>query len=429
MIEIYTDEITERAIYTFNFVLADNGINFRFNNDFKSFEKSTLPRLNYSEREFNDTIQLKPCPILFDEEVKKYTLSKSHFLGEDCLEINNQCDPFGAVFFVLSRLEEYGEAMKDEHDRFSAKQSIQYQFGWLQRMVCERWSMAIHKYLFQNKLIDQNFQKRNIEIIPTFDIDNAFAYKWKEGSRQYLSTAKDILRRNKKRITERKAVLSGKEKDPYDTFDYINSIALRGFKTTVFWLLGDYGHFDKNIFHGDKRQQDLIRNMGANCNVGIHPSYNSNYKKGQLRTEIERLKTTFDKSITLSRQHFLKLKLPNTYKELLQNGIEHDYTMGFASEVGFRAGTSRPFRWFNLDKNYTTDLWIHPFAYMDGTLLEYKHLSIHEAKQIISSLHEEFKQFGGEFIFIWHNETIGNYGKWEGWQEVLEHTLNLKNNE
>jgi hypothetical protein len=326
-------------------------------------------------------------------------------------------------------LEEYGDILHDEHDRFPAKQSILHQFGWLQRMVCERWSKAIMDYLTENKLMTVALKKRAIELVPTFDIDNAFAYKWKEGSRQILATAKDYLKRNKTRINERKQVLAGKIKDPYDTFETIKTIGENFKNTLIFWLLADHANFDKNIFHADQRQIALIKELNKNCEVGIHPSYNSNTKSGQQQIEISRLTTILERKTLNSRQHYLKFRLPKTYNELIENGIEHDYSMGYASEVGFRAGTSRPFLWFDIQKNRTTSLWIHPFAYMDGTLLEYQHLSTDEAKQIISSLYSEFKKFGGEFIFLWHNETIGDYGKWKGWSEVLEHTLNLRNHE
>jgi hypothetical protein len=100
--------------------------------------------------------------------------------------------------------------------------------------------------------------------------------------------------------------------------------------------------------------------------------------------------------------------------------------MGFADVVGFRIGTSRPVKWFDLQKNKVTQLTLHPFAFMDGTLNEYLKLTPELAKEKISELFSEVKNYGGEFSFIWHNETIGDYGIWKGWKTVFEWSVDLK---
>jgi hypothetical protein len=62
---------------------------------------------------------------------------------------------------------------------------------------------------------------------------------------------------------------------------------------------------------------------------------------------------------------------------------------------------------------------------MDGTLNEYLKLKPEAAKEKISTLFNEVKNFGGEFSFIWHNETIGDYGIWKGWSAVYEWSVGL----
>ena len=140
-----------------------------------------------------------------------------------------------------------------------------------------------------------------------------------------------------------------------------------------------------------------------------------------------RLKEIIDPEVLISRQHYLKLTLPYTYRNLQQFNIKHDYSMGFATHVGFRAGTARPFSFFDLPKNTISELTIHSFCYMDGTFLDYLKIGVTESKKIIENLFQEVQTYGGEFIPIWHNESISNYGRWKGWRELYDFTLDLNN--
>lgn len=427
MIEIYVEQISERLIYTLDFVFKERGIDYKLNNDFILFQKSNYPKFNYSEKYFEGITQLIPAEVLFDEAVFVYAIEKSIFESEECLSFNRITDPLAAIFYVLTRMEEYTNMREDEHGRFSAKYSIQYEFNWLQRAVCDRWAVSLIKFL--EKKIGCTFQLEQefIKIHPTFDIDNTFAYQWKQGIRKWLSIARDKIKFDHVRIQERKQVAKKLMQDPYDTFDYINSISDRGYDVSLFWLLGDYAVYDKNISHSDIRHQKLISRMAEKTIVGIHPSYKSNSYESQVNEEKRRLENIIGCVVENTRQHFLKLKVRVTYPKLVALGFKNDFSMGYADQVGFRCGTARPFFWFDLAKNQVTDLMIHPFVYMDGTLNEYLKLNIDESKNLIWKLFCEVTRFGGEFSFIWHNETIGDYGKWKGWSDVLEYTLSLKN--
>jgi hypothetical protein len=165
--------------------------------------------------------------------------------------------------------------------------------------------------------------------------------------------------------------------------------------------------------------------MSTTCEIGIHPSFKSNSYEFYLHNEIERLESIIKKRVHLSRQHFLILKFPYTYQTLIGQEISDDYTMGFADVIGFRAGTARPFKWFDLTKNEITNLTVHPFVFMDGTLNDYMKLTPDQAIKQIDLLYQEVKEYGGEFSFIWHNETIGEYGIWKDWSKVFEYSINL----
>jgi len=124
----------------------------------------------------------------------------------------------------------------------------------------------------------------------------------------------------------------------------------------------------------------------------------------------------------------LKLKFPETYRHLIEAGINEDYTMGYASAPGFRAGTCNPFYWFDLEKNEKTSLKIFPITYMEGTFIEDLKLFPDESSAIINNLMNTVKQYNGVFVPLWHNHTVSDTLLWKNWKCVFEKSLEVDSN-
>jgi hypothetical protein len=400
-IKIKVDRITPRIQYTFDFAFKDHGVEYDLILDDSDFDFNYTEESNASFLLYSENLETKPG---FNEEQRVFG-----FEGKE--------DPLASIFYVLTRMEEYTVPDKDHHDRFAASQSTLVKYGLLDKAICDRWSEEVLKS------IGISISDQKVKFEPTFDIDNTYAYKYKQGFRRRLSVLRDRLRNNKQRLTERKEVEIG-GKDPYDTFDLIRSISER-FDVRIFWLVESHGKYDRNLDITHPDHQSLINNMAGSAKIGIHPSYKSFCSPGLVGDEKSVLAQILDSEIEASRQHFLRCMLPESYRTLLDVGIKNDFTMGFADEVGFRIGTARSVQWYDLLREEITELTIHPFVYMDGTLNEYLKLTPEEAKERVTLLYQEVKKYGGTFRFIWHNETIGNYNHWAGWSDVLQHTLDL----
>ena len=183
-------------------------------------------------------------------------------------------------------------------------------------------------------------------------------------------------------------------------------------------MLGDYGQNDKNISIQSKKFRSLIKSLGDYAKVGIHPSYGSHDNPKQLSKEVIRLSSVMNREVKKSRQHFLKMRLPDTYRNLLELDIQEDYTMGYASDYGFRAGLCTPFYFYDLDLELETSLKLYPFALMEGTLKYYQKVSPERAMEHIKALVDEVRAVNGCFISLWHNDSINDVGTWKGWQKV-----------
>ena len=421
MVLVLVDDISARIQYTFDFIFKMRGVEYTLVESIDTFNDFQGAKLNYSKQKCSDGISFTPSGLLNETGIWNGNLVKVKIESVDCLSFNGNKDLVASVFYVLTRMEEYNCCSYDDHDRFPFSHSILKKYEWVEQAVCDRWASYIIVDLLKVEVV-----KSKVEIIPTFDIDNTYAFKLKSGKRRALSKLKDVVKLDAKRITKRKSVENG-EKDPYDTFDKIIEVGKQFSGVKVFWLTASEGSKDRNVPIGNIQHRKLIKRVAQSVEVNIHPSYGSFLNASQVMSERDGLESITGSSIVRSRQHFLRFQLPKSYRDLIDAGIRNDYSMGFAENVGFRSGTARAHNWFDLERNEVTELTLHPFTYMDGTLLEYMSLTPEESKRRIQKLYAEIQNFGGDFIFLWHNETIGEYGKWKGWSQVLDFTLNLKN--
>ena len=427
---IYTPILTNRKAYIFRLLLWElHGIKFTIITNKDEFIASNEPKLNYSGQRFGDELFIREHGFLNENDVRGQSFQCSAYEGIPvlfCLEGASSdlpFDPFAASFFMVSRYEEYLPFIKDMFGRFAANQSIAYQKGFLNKPVVNYWSnMLVEKITLKHPEIKP--KQRKFKFVPTIDIDSAYSYKNKGFIRSLGGCMRDIYYLDFRELSLRIKVILGLKPDPFDTFDYQFALQKKYNLSPIYFILfADYDAKDKNINVSNLKFINLIKFLADYAEVGIHPSFASNEDFNKLRREVKRLSDVLNKDITVSRQHFLKLQLPQTYRNLLNLGITDDYTMGYAGEPGFRAGICNPFSFYDLETESETSLRIHPFCLMEGTLKDYKNVSAADAMSHINPLIIEVKAVNGTFISLWHNESLSDDKRWKGWTKVYEEMI------
>lgn len=434
---ILVPKITNRLYYIFELMLKDElGIDFKFTTDKDSYLSHEGAKLHYGKYPMPEESGLyqQAANILFEHDIADQDVKICNYKESKAIyPVFNEkslfpFDIFAASFYIISRYEEYLPHVSDNYNRFQPQDSILYKMEMMERPVINLWSIDLGNELVA-RYPEITLKKKTFRFVPTYDVDAAWAYRNKGFFRTTLSLCRDILRFDKNEIKYRWDVLRKKKMDPFDTFEY--QIKLQNelkLSPLYFILCGDYNTNDKNISIKNKEFQQLIKHLGDYALVGIHPSFSSYLNKNMIKEEISRLSDVLKREVTISRQHFLRLSLPSSYQILIELDITDDYTMGYASQAGFRAGYADTFKFFDLENDMKTKLNIHPFALMDGTMRDYLNLDVQESYEKAKKLVDEVKNVNGTFILLWHNETLSGEKRWEGWitlyRKILDYILN-----
>ncbi len=402
---IFTEFCNNRLIYTIDFLIKRKWKkNYIITHDEQSFLNSDKIKLNYSTKYFQNTINIFPTGLLQQKNIV------NNYVPSFSVNLNGYYsqDIFDNIFFCISRYEEWQPSIHyDKHQRFEASQTL------FQELLPRPYlDIAIHefeKYILQHYPSFQ-FPYKYQEIY-TFDLDNILAFKGKNLYRTLGALVKLLLRREVNLFKERINVLVFQKDDPFkNVYDFIKDISNE--KPVIFFILSRSSTvYDRaaEINHPDT--VEILSYLKSFSIIGLHPSYYSFDNEQLIKKEKQTLESVLQQRVIASRQHYLRMNIHITPKLLLNQGIHYDFTMGFASKPGFRAGTSHPFFYYDFDNEKATDLLFIPFCIMDGVYFNYQNINIEKTLQEIQNIKSDIKKYGGYFIPLFHEITLSHLFK------------------
>lgn len=418
MILIYTPKVTNRIKFVFDFVFQQYfDIAYQF---ISTIPNDSINCLFYTnEKVLGFTVFQHN--LLLEENITQQDLS-IHFYEElsvlffDVLnDANIPFDIFSAIFFLISRYEEYLPHQQDEYGRYLSTNSILNDEVFQFRPIVEEWLI-----LFQSKLQLQfpnlQFKKHQFKTTITLDIDNAFAYK----GRSFIDFTKLILKPNN--IVEKYSVFKNIKQDPYYTFDeFLPLLKSTNHKVLFFFLLSNQHSNDSVVNPNHKLLELLIQNIAKDFEIGIHPSFDS-LEYNTIAIEKNLLEKYTQQTIAKSRQHFLRIQFPTTFEAYIDAGLTEDYSLAYPNISGCRTGTTQPFYFFNLIKNEQRSLKLFPFVWMDASYQYYQNINNEKILENFNILLKKVKKIKGNLVVLFHNDLLQS--KYIVYKNIFKYLIN-----
>lgn len=421
---IYCPILSRRFNYIAEFVTREVGADkLILSTNEEEYSNYQGAKINYSTNNIiRDEFRIEPHGILFQDSVKVQELDlfitnnyKAFFKTAGDYEF----DIFSACFYLLSRYEEYLPHKKDEYGRYAHENSLAFRENFLNIPLVNIWLKHFKETLI-SKFPTAGFAEHHFKFLPTYDIDEAYSFKHKDWKRSAGGVIKDIFNGRFKRAKQRRDVLNGLQKDPFDSYTWIDDLHRPyDIRPYYFFLVADKSSkYDRNIFPAEPALQLLIRNHANKYNIGIHPSWRSGDEPELIEREIIIMESITKLKVTSSRQHYIRFNLPATYRSLINAGIKEDFSMGYGSINGFRASVASPFYWYDLKNEQATHLFLYPFCYMEANSFYEQKFSPVQAFDEMMYYYNEVKKINGTLITIWHNTFLGSDEKFKGWREM-----------
>lgn len=352
------------------------------------------------------------------------TCSYPWFEVTDQDSVDFHCDFISFAYFNLTRLEELIPTKNDRHNRYQHGNSLASKYGYTSVPVVDHWVLVIRSFY---DLIRRDFVPPidKYELLLTHDVDLPFRFYFRDFSSLLRFAAGRLFRREFKLFRTFFRHCIGKASDPADTFGFIMEHSERLGIVSHFNFFGGTSspRWDGNYSLKQNKIQALIKEIITRSHkIGIHFSYHTFRDAKKMSSELAELNAAVQrvdrrKKVDSARMHYLRWSSWETASHLAQAGIAQDTTLGFAEQIGFRAGTCFPFRPFDPVSLTNIPITIVPLIAMEGTVWGENYMNIQNGERFfleLASIVDRVREVDGVFNMLWHNSDLA-----EDWQKDL----------
>lgn len=406
---IYCPKTSPRLTYIFKHICTRLlGMEISFTSEIPPFVAHAGPKIWYGPSGQGSSFFVKSHELLFEQgvadvEIRVKPWEETVGFFPTSVDSNLPFDIFAASFYLLSRYEEYLPHVKDSMGRYPATASLAARSEFLHQPVVDIWA---HKFLGALKEVfpDIKYKLPEFTTENLIDVPMAFKYKDKGFLRSFFGYFSDLFRLRFRAIAHRTRVLLLLSKDPHNTFQWLAEESKKsGASYRCFFQVGDYSLDDYNISHHKKAYRSLIKSAADYAPVGLRISHRALADFAQLKEEKRRLETITNRPVESSINASGVLNIPEILRALVDLEITANYSMGYTETPGFRAGTSRPFYFYDLDFEVQTPLRLVPYCIAHSAVEELNQEQIEELIQRYSS---QLEAVGGLLTTLLQNDTF-----------------------
>jgi len=381
-------------------------------------KQASLPKYPMHRLPLQD-LQLKPtdkledpliCPYMDDSGGHSQPVYWENVDSQSSRLLVCKLDLLASAFFWLSRYEETLIQDRDSfgripEDRFSCVQESCYSRPLVDE-YCEALRQLLNRFGFRIEAKGQP-----LRVLITHDVDSGIpvygGLEYFENGLRWL--ARELFRERRMRAGLTTCLqwfsVGARFRSYAHAFHDMMQIDREYGYTSHFFFMANGTHpidATYDIF-GEYSQKIMQKIKARGGQIGLHLGINSHKCSTQFRKEWSNIKQAFPDLLPASRNHYLVFQAPDTWEKLSEVGCRVDTTLGFSKYMGFRAGTSHPFRPFNVLADRVTEVWEYPMTIMDNHLFMLPVRSDTERIDQALRIIDKVSAHGGCLVINWHN--------------------------